>query len=286
MNIDLFQEDKPAVPPRTECFGCHQEIKDPESPDVLAIIDPANHYYRFYQACGYRPIRTPSGQLSCIHFQCISKYELHLEPDLRTRWMEWRIRELEDGRKSMGELIENISQAIARLDDDTYSTYIKEPNLNRDLNQQTDTTLNRNAPEQTPPWGTPGCPILAQPILLKLAETKTPEEIQAVLNDLNRKGGNTRMRIQVRDLLAPGKFRKGWCVVPAGIPREWVERLPASARTRNSIQRHFRSFYGLAASPWPAEGLTVEQFTGLRNIGIVSANELACLIESTEKAVH
>ena len=147
------------------------------------------------------------------------------------------------------------------------------------MNPQTAPIEKRRAPEQTPAWGTPGCPILAQAILQKLAETKTPEEIQSTLNRLERAGDNPTTRAEVRKLLEPGGFQKGWYVVPAGIPLEWLERLPASARTRKGIQRNFRS---RIQRPWQAEGLTVEEYTRMRNIGIMSANELACLIESTE----
>ena len=143
---------------------------------------------------------------------------------------------------------------------------------------------NRHAPELTPPWGDPGCPILARDMLAKIAGTQTPEEIRAMFRHMDETGNITNVaRAVLRKLLMPAKFEQGWQVVPAGIPLEWVERLPMSPRTRNGIRRNFR---GYRQRPWPEEGLAVEEFISLRNIGIMSANELACLVESTEKAHH
>ena len=143
---------------------------------------------------------------------------------------------------------------------------------------------DRYDPELTPPWGTPGCPILARDLLAKIAGTQTPEEISAMFNHLAETGETTdETRAMLRKLLAPAKFHKGWQVVPAGIQLEWVERLPMSPRTRNGIQRNFR---GTVQRPWPEEGLTLKEFTSMRNMGIMSANELACLVESTEKEPH
>ena len=115
-----------------ECFACHQEITDPKDHDVLEIIGTDDmDSGRLLNAFNY----TPSIQLglnrSYIHFRCASEHADLLSPQHRNKWLEWRVRQLEQEQTEHRILMEEITNAIQHIDPNAYYKYIEEPSLNR-----------------------------------------------------------------------------------------------------------------------------------------------------------
>ena len=124
-------------------------------------------------------------------------------------------------------------------------------------------------------WGEPGCPLLARGIRESMAGREMPPEVSALFGRtmtadqmdgqcLERHGIPTlkgEARAAVKRFLQKVEQLE-WTVIPAGAPRGWVERLPLAARTRNAIQ--------------------ARNLLRIRNIGMMGANETACVIESAE----
>ena len=115
-----------------ECFACHQEITDPKDQDALEITSiNAFDYNQFLNAFDHSPSIQFGQNHSYIHFRCASEHADLLAQQHRNQWLEWRVRQLEQGQTEHRTLMEEITSAIRHIDPDAYYEYIEQPSLNR-----------------------------------------------------------------------------------------------------------------------------------------------------------
>ena len=145
-------------------------------------------------------------------------------------------------------------------------------------------------PDTARRWGAKGCPVLARGIRESMTEIEMPQEISRISGGpmtAEQMDGSCpgqpeitwEARMAIRKFLQSPEMQHGWDVIPAGVSLGWVHRLPISPRAANGIRRKFGR-----TETWeePDGPVTLEEFLKIRNLGIVCANELACVIESAE----
>ena len=116
----------------TECFACHQEIKDPKDHDALEIIGTDDmDSGRLLNAFGHTPSIQFNQSHSYIHFRCASEHADLMAPRHRNQWLEWRVGQLEQEQTEHRTLMEKIISAIRHIDPDVYYEYLEQPSLNR-----------------------------------------------------------------------------------------------------------------------------------------------------------
>ena len=148
-------------------------------------------------------------------------------------------------------------------------------------------------PKSATAWGAPGCPLLPRVLREQRWEVRLPslfdQSVGAsltvgqldsdVLHRFNVPEVSDSTRRALRDFLYASPPQPEWIAIPAGIPLLWVEALPIAERTRNAVRRAFKT---AGSDGYFHRPIFAMEFMTHRLVGMMTLNELTCVIESTE----
>ena len=148
-------------------------------------------------------------------------------------------------------------------------------------------------PQSARAWGTVGCPILPKVVREARGGQKLPEALTQILgvastcdaldsNFLERSGVNSLTDTQksvFREFLYTLELDQHAVVIPAGIPLDYMRKLPISGRTRGAVNR---AFLARKSETFLIAPFFLHQFLALHSVGPMTYIDLACVMESVE----
>lgn len=148
-------------------------------------------------------------------------------------------------------------------------------------------------PQSARAWGTVGCPLLPRVIREHQSGRNLPEALTQVLggastcddlgfNILERSGVNELTDAQksvFREFLYELGLDQNAVVIPAGVPLDYMRKLPISGRTRGAVNR---AFLARKSETFLIAPFFLHQFLALHSVGPMAYIDLACVMESVE----
>ena len=149
------------------------------------------------------------------------------------------------------------------------------------------------SPNSATAWGTQGCPILPNAMRSELQGEPLPNELNRIfgesltfdqldsdiLHQLGIEKLSPEQQIVLRNSIYHITLPKDMTVIPAGVPWQWLEALPVTSRSRNSLHRAFRD---TGVDTYLRSPLVAERFMSFRNVGVMTLIDWMCVIESAE----
>ena len=155
--------------------------------------------------------------------------------------------------------------------------------------------ITYGSPKSATAWGTQGCPILPNAMRSELQGDPLPSELNRIFGEsltFDQLDSDILRQLQIEELSSEQQsvlrssiyhitLPKDMTVIPAGVPWQWLEALPVTSRSRNSLHRAFRNTGVDTYLPSP---LVAERFMSFPNVGIMTLIDWMCVIESAELA--